>query len=225
MDAVALPAVSVADTATPPPIARTRVDAIDWMRGLVMILMALDHVRFFFTHYGFPPEDMQRTSMALFLTRWVTHFCAPLFFLLAGSSAYLSGIARGPRSLSRHLVLRGLWLVALELTVIGFAWSFIPGSSFAGVIFSLGVAMIVLAALVHLPVGAIATVAIATIALHDLLDNVSDGALWHFLHVAGPVRVGSVGYFVLFPIVPWFAVMALGFAIGPWFTRAPSERQ
>src|SRR4051794_38618114 len=196
------------------------------MRGGVMILMALDHVRFFFTHYGFQPEDMEHTWLALFMTRWVTHFCAPLFFLLAGTSAYLSGQSRGPRSLTPHLIRRGLWLILLELTVIGFAWSFVPGSSFAGVIWCLDWSMIVLAVLVRLPVGIIATIALATIAGHDLLDNVTDGAVWHFLHVAGPVKLPVMGtYYVLFPIVPWFAVMTLGYAIGPWFTLAPAERQ
>lgn len=199
--------------------------AIDFMRGAVMVLMALDHVRTFFSDVAFAPEDVQHTWMALFLTRWVTHFCAPLFFLLAGTSAYLSGVRRGPGALSSHLWRRGAWLIVLELTLVGFAWSFKPGSSFAGVIWCLGWSMMILAALIRLPRPMLAAIAIAVIAGHDLLDGVSPktfgafGWLWRFLHVPGrAVLPGGIRDFVLFPIVPWFAVMALGYALGPWFS-------
>lgn len=203
-----------------------RIAAIDWLRGLVMVLMALDHVRFFFSHLPFPPEDVEHTSMALFLTRWVTHFCAPLFFLLSGTSSYLSGLRRGTGELAGHLWRRGLWLVVLELTVIGFAWSFRPGSSFAGVIWCLGWSMILLALLVRLPLRVTGALALVVIAGHDLLDGVqSSNGLWHILHVAGPMQLGPVHYFVLFPIIPWACVMALGYAMGPLFTRAPRERR
>jgi uncharacterized membrane protein len=202
-----------------------RLPVIDFTRGVVMVLMALDHVRTFFAVYEFPPEDMAHTWMALFLTRWVTHFCAPLFFLLAGTSAYLS--RRGPG----HLWRRGLWLVVLELTVIGFAWSFVPGSSFAGVIWCLGWSMIVLSLFVRLPRWVTMTFALGVIALHDLSDTISPKTfgsfewLWRILHVSGvAVLPGGIHYFVLFPIVPWVAVMALGYAIGPWFKLTREER-
>lgn len=221
--AVARPLVEPASVLPRP----ERIAAIDWLRGLVMVLMALDHVRTFFGHMPFPPEDMEHTWMALFLTRWVTHFCAPLFFLLAGTSAYLSGLRRGTGELAGHLWRRGLWLIVLELTVIGFAWSFVPGSSFAGVIWCLGWSMILLALLVRLPLRVIGALALVVIATHDLFDGVqSSNALWHILHVAGPVQITEgFYYFVLFPLIPWAAVMALGYVMGPLFQQHPRARR
>jgi uncharacterized membrane protein len=209
-----------------------RLAVIDFARGAVMVLMALDHVRTFFTNVRFPPEDMEHTWMALFMTRWVTHFCAPLFFLLAGTSAYLSGARRRSVSeLASHLWRRGLWLVALELTFIGFAWSFTPGSSFAGVIWCLGWSMVVLSLLIRLPRVVVGAFAILCIAGHDLLDGVPPKTfgpmawLWRILHAPGVAELpGGHHYFVLFPLIPWFAVMALGYAIGPWFQRPLAER-
>src|SRR5206468_92664 len=117
--------------------ARTRLVSVDLARGLVMVLMALDHARTFASSARFAPEDLQQTNLALFLTRWVTHFCAPLFFLLAGVAAFLYEKRAGTAALRRFLVTRGPWLIALELSVIGFAWSF-RGFGFGGVIWCLG---------------------------------------------------------------------------------------
>src|SRR5215470_3515826 len=104
---------------------QTRLDSVDLLRGLIMVIMALDHVRYpYFTNVPFGPENLQRTYLALFLTRWITHYCAPLFFLLAGTGAYLSvAQGRSVKQVSRFFLTRGLWLVFLELTVIAYAWS------------------------------------------------------------------------------------------------------
>ena len=209
-----------------------RVVSVDLVRGGVMVLMALDHARWFFSDVRFAPEDVLETTLPLFLTRWVTHFCAPVFFLLAGASAALSARRRGAADVARNLAARGLLLVVLELTLVGFAWEFRPGSSFAGVIWCLGASMLALAALVHVPRGALAALALAAIAGHDLLDGVDPRSLgsaawiWRLLHAPGNAALPWGGaWFVLFPLVPWFAVMALGYALGPWFARSRDERR
>jgi uncharacterized membrane protein len=190
-----------------------RILAIDRVRGVVMILMVLDHVRYFFTDVPFAPENMEKTWPALFFTRWVTHFCAPLFFLLAGTSAFLG------RAKPADLALRGLWLVALELTIIGFAWQFTPGYSFAGVIWALGWSMVALAALSRLP----ALILFAVSALVISFD-VSKGSP-NLLFRPGTIEIFGTEWFVLYPIVPWLAIMTLGYSLGPIWLRAPRQRQ
>jgi len=209
------------------PSGTTRLYSVDLLRGIVMILMALDHVRFFFTNLPFQPENMAHTYPTLFLTRWVTHFCAPVFFLLAGTGSYLSlASGRTVVQVSGFLWKRGLWLVFLELTFIGFAWAFYPGGSFAGVIWCLGWSMLILSLLIRLPLVWLTSLSIATIVGHDLLDNVRPDIfgrfawLWRILHVKGPLHVGSLDYYVLFPLVPLFAVMAAGYALG-WILTLP----
>src|SRR5262249_1518232 len=147
---------------------RSRLNSIDFVRGLVMVVMALDHTRDFFSAGGFNPRDV--TEPALFLTRWITHFCAPTFILLAGISAFLYGAERKTREVSRYLFSRGCCLVLIEFTVVRFGWtfSFKIGYLAIQVIFAIGVSMITLAALVHLPRWAIATVGLALIAGHNL---------------------------------------------------------
>jgi len=137
-----------------------RVASVDILRGIVMVVMALDHVRDYFTNVRFQPEDLTQTNPALFFTRWITHFCAPSFVFLAGTGAFLSlGRGRDVRALSRFLWTRGLWLVLLEFTAVRSAWLFSvsPAAGYFGqVIWVLGISMIVLAALVRLPLGWIA---------------------------------------------------------------------
>src|SRR5918995_4119001 len=149
--------------------ARPRLDSVDFLRGLVIVIMALDHARDFFTNVRFDPTDLTQTTAPLFFTRWVTHFCAPVFVFLAGTSAYLYQ-ARGKslREVSWFLLTRGLWLVVLEWTVVRWAWMFNLNYTtellFVQVIWVIGVSMIVLAGLVHLPLGAVAAIGIAVIA-------------------------------------------------------------
>ena len=155
--------------------APTRVASIDILRGLVMVLMALDHVRDFFTSVRFDPLDLSQTSVPLFLTRWVTHFCAPTFVLLAGVSAYLMSQRCSRAELSRFLFTRGLWLVVLEVTLISLVWTFnlrYDHGLFLQVIWAIGVSMMVLALLVHLPMRAIVLFSFAVICGHNFLDSI-----------------------------------------------------
>jgi uncharacterized membrane protein len=208
--------------AAPRPAPARRLDHVDLLRGLVMVVMVLDHVRAYFTDVRFDPTDLTRTSLALFGTRWITHFCAPVFVFLAGASAWIAGTRRTPAELSRFLVTRGLWLVFLEFTVITFGWYFTTEMAFglvAQVIWAIGASMVVLAGLIHLPRLAVAGFGAALVLGHNLLDGVAPdrfGALaplWRALHVAGPLEVAPV--LVLYPVVPWVGVMALGYVAGP----------
>jgi uncharacterized membrane protein len=208
-----------------------RNEAIDCLRGIVMILMALDHARMFVG----TPVDLKSAPLALYLTRWVTHFCAPVFVQLAGTSAFLQGRRLGTTgALSAHLLKRGLWLVLLEITVIPVAWmlSFGPGLLVLQVIWAIGVSMVVLSALVWLPRGAIAAFAVVLILGHNLLDPVHADAFgrlrwaWIVLHEEGGLEPFSgARWFVVYPLVPWIAVMAAGYAIGPWALLPPAERR
>jgi uncharacterized membrane protein len=211
-----------ADRARPAAVVRTRIHSIDLLRGLVMVVMALDHTRDFFGASGANPRDV--TDSALFLTRWITHFCAPTFVLLAGASAYLYGArGRSTGELSRFLLIRGLWLILIELTVVRFGWRFNFTLDFFAfqVIWVLGASMVVLAALVYLPRWAIASVGLAMIAGHNLLDGIPAQALgsaawiWNFVHQPALVRTQSGGLFPLYSLVPWIGVMAAGYALVP----------
>ena len=208
----------------------TRVASIDILRGLVMVLMALDHVRDFFTDVRFDPLDLSQTNAPLFLTRWITHFCAPTFVLLAGVSAYLTGRHCTRAQLSRFLFTRGLWLVVLEVTLMSLVWTFnvrYDHGLFLQVIWAIGVSMMVLAALVHLPLRTIAVFSIVIICGHNLLDGIepqSLGAwapLWSLLHVSGPIPHAFVAY----PLIPWIAVMSLGYCLGALFDIEPAAAQ
>jgi uncharacterized membrane protein len=190
MSSIALPA----DVALPAAAARTRLDPIDLLRGLVMVVMALDHVRDFFSNVRFDPLDLSQTSTALFATRWITHFCAPVFVLLAGASAYLVSQRRSRPELSRFLFTRGLWLVFLELTVVYYAWTFdflFHDRFFLQVIWAIGCSMLVLAALVWLPLPVIGAIGALLVCGHNALDGLAPAAfgawapLWQLLHVRG----------------------------------------
>ncbi len=215
-------------------VARTRALArlasIDILRGLVIVIMALDHVRDYFTGVRFDPLDLTQTSPELFVTRWITHLCAPIFIFLAGVSAWLVGRRCTTAELSRFLFTRGLWLVALEFSVVNWGWTFSLDYEiglFLQVIWAIGISMLLLAALVRLPVRWVGVIAVALIAGHNLLDGVEPAAfgrfalLWNLLHVPGPAPFG----FVLYPIVPWVGVMALGYALGSIFAMDPARRR
>ena len=211
---------------------KSRLNSIDLLRGLVMVVMALDHTRDFFAAGGFNPRDV--TDPALFLTRWITHFCAPTFVFLAGISAYLYG-AQGRKTgeVSRFLLTRGIWLVLIEFTVVRLGWSFsLHFNHFVvQVIFAIGASMIALAAFVHLPRWAIAAIGLAMIAGHNMLDGIkaaqfgAAAPVWNFLHQPGHLDLApGVDLVVLYPLIPWIGVMAAGYALGPVFTRERVSR-
>lgn len=205
-----------------------RLPSIDLLRGLVIVLMALDHARDYYGFASFDPLDLERTTPLWFMTRWVTHFCAPVFVFLAGTGAYLWGSrGRTRREVSVFMLTRGMWLVFLELTFVRWGWFVqqlgdLDYSFFlVQVIWALGWSMIVLAGLVFLPVPVIAGVGIALIAGHNALDGVRAenlgrfAGLWHILHIQGafPYRRGGQ-MFVQYPLIPWPGVMATGYALG-----------
>lgn len=151
------------------PAASHRDPALDVARGLIVALMALDHVRIFFSAAQFDPTDLDSTNIGWFLTRWVTHLCAPGFFFIAGVGAALMQGRQSKPELAKFLLIRGGWLIALELAVFGIAWSFNPGWAWLGVIWGLGASMILLAGLVFVPRLLVLAVAMAFTLLHDAL--------------------------------------------------------
>jgi uncharacterized membrane protein len=209
---------------------KPRIQSVDALRGLIMIIMALDHVRDFFHSQSlqFQPENLARATAALFLTRWITHFCAPVFVFTAGMSAYfLVQRGRSKAEVSRFLWTRGLWLVFLELTVVntGILLFSTFGLRILEVIWVLGVSMFILAALLHLPVKILAPLSLAIIALHNLSDTVTGGAIGTLLHRQGVIPLGPVTIIVAYPLMPWFAVMAAGYCFGHLFAKEEAERR
>jgi uncharacterized membrane protein len=197
-------------------IKRVRIEAVDVVRGVIMILMALDHVRDFFGNSSGSPTDLTQATVALFFTRWITYFCAPVFFLLTGTGAYLSLRKKSKRELSRFLFTRGLWLIFLELVVtrgFGLQFNFDYRVTMLIVLWALGWAMIVLSVLVYLPNWLVTTFGLAMIATHNLFDSVqSSNPIWSILHspnfiVNNPQHV----VFVAYPLIPWVGVTAAGY--------------
>ncbi|MDQ3686374.1 MAG: heparan-alpha-glucosaminide N-acetyltransferase domain-containing protein [Acidobacteriota bacterium] len=217
-------------------MARPRLDSIDLLRGLVMVLMALDHVRDFFhaDAWAFDPTDLSKTNAALFLTRWVTHFCAPTFVFLAGTGAFLS-FSRGKtkREVSWFLLTRGVWLIVLEMTLVRFGWffNFDYTFMFAQVIWAIGWSLVVLAGLVFLPVRMVAIFGVMMILTHNLFDRVGTedfgalGWLWTILHVSGILQPsGGVYMLIAYPLIPWIGVVAAGYGFGALLLKHPERR-
>jgi uncharacterized membrane protein len=211
------------------------VESIDLVRGFVMVLMALDHVRGFFHSSVYPATDLAHVSAALFVTRLVTHLCAPAFVFLAGTSAYLSGVFTRSRSeQSRYLLTRGIWLIVLELTLVSISWSFRLNFEVITlqVIWVLGWSMILLAGLIWLPLSAITVIGAGMVFLHNLLDRwglretLLPYWLWSVLHVPADLSIGAATHLlVLYPLVPWVGVMALGYVFGAEMATAPAARR
>lgn len=214
-----------------------RIQSIDLLRGLIMIIMALDHVRDYFhaDSFLYNPLDLEKTSIVLFFTRWITHFCAPVFMLLAGVSAFLTGQRKTKKELSVFLLKRGAWLVFLELVVVNFGWNFniaFPNLLFV-TIWALGISMMVLAAVIHLPFKWILALSIVVIAGHNLLDQVQvpgDGLnafSWAILHEQKFFLWKGEGLLVGYPLVPWIAVMPLGYCLGHLYAKGflPERRK
>lgn len=213
-----------------------RIDSIDALRGLVMVLMALDHVRDYF-HLGsmqHDPTDLETTTPALFFTRWITHFCAPVFVMLAGTAAFLYGHKTGRRDLSVFLLTRGLWLILLELTLVRLGWTFNPSLSspfMLQVIWAIGGSMVVLSLLVWLPWKAVGALGLAIVCLHNLLDGIpQDGTespftylLWAVWHRPLPLELGQAHFFTLYPLLPWIGILCCGYALGSLYTGCTAQ--
>ncbi|MBS1810343.1 MAG: DUF1624 domain-containing protein [Acidobacteria bacterium] len=220
-----------------PGIALQRLDAIDLLRGIVMVVMALDHTRGFFSEaISFSATDLTKTNAALFLTRWITHFCAPVFVFLAGTGAFLSTYrGKTQRELSRFLLTRGLWLIVLEQTVVrclGWEYNFDYHFMHTNVLWAIGWAMVVLSGLVFLPLRFITGFGIVMIAGHNLLDKLRPeslgafGWLWKVLHIETIIewRTGFTFEFK-YPLIPWIGVLAVGYGFGTLMLRERQERR
>lgn len=228
-------------TVAPGPSLSARIPSIDALRGLVILLMLVDHAReFFFIHAQVSdPMSVAETSPALFFTRLLAHLCAPVFVALTGLGAWLYGAKNGgAAAASGFLFKRGLFLVALELTVVSFAWNFdlTPPTIFLQVIWAIGLSMIALSALVWLPRPALIAVGVVIVLGHNLLDPVSFAqgepghAVWAVLHDRGFIELPwDQRIRTSYPLLPWIGVAALGYAIGPWFSSggeaAPRRRR
>ncbi len=202
-------------------ITKPRIQSIDLLKGLVMVIMALDHCRDYF-HYSafmFDPTDPTQTTLPIFFTRFITHFCAPAFSFLAGLSAFMIGKRKPINELSIFLLKRGLWLVFVEIIIINFAWKFDLNFTHINLatIWQLGISMIVLAGLIHLPKKAILAFSLVIIFGHNLLDSIHfEGSyFWAMLHDPKKFEF-TEGHFVVFgySLLPWIAVMSLGYCFG-----------
>ncbi len=207
---------------------RTRIESIDMMRGWVMVIMALDHVRDYF-HADvllYSPTDLTQSSAILFFTRFITHYCAPVFVFLAGTSAYFVSLRRTKKELSIWLLKRGFWLVFLELTVVNVAWNFVwTGDLFLQVIWAIGISMIFLAAMIHLPRLISLAIGLLLVFGHNAFDNFHGpekgfwSNVWIILHEQAPIPVeGNWSLFLAYPIIPWIGVMLLGYHFGRLYT-------
>lgn len=243
MNATAIAAPDAARSLAAPTAARAhRLENIDLLRGLVIVIMALDHVRDFFLA-GTMQDPMADPNVppAVFLTRWITHFCAPVFVLLAGTSAGLMAARKTPAELGRFLLTRGLWLVAIEWFVISTLFTFAPGGSaeFGGltlvplqVIWAIGASMIVLGALQFLGRAACLALGLAIVLGHNALDawwpvhSMQDAGvpLWVGLHSQMSFTVGPFLCIVAYPVLPWIGVMLVGFGIARVFELPAARR-
>lgn len=204
-----------------------RIESIDLLRGTVMIIMAVDHVRDYFHNSAFlyNPEDLNHTNVILFFTRWITHFCAPVFVFLAGISAYLYGTHKTKKELSLFLFTRGLWLVLAELFVLSLFRTFNPSFHFFNlqVIWVIGVSMIFLSVMIYMKRTLLLVTGILLIASHNLLDNIHvtgsniQAFLWALLHETGFFTFGHFTFHVHYPAIPWIGIMAIGYCSGSLF--------
>lgn len=213
-------------------VTRSRIASIDLLKGLVMVIMALDHVRDYFhaSAFLFDPADPIQSNLPFFFTRWITHFCAPTFSFLAGLSAYLVGKRKTRSELSGYLFKRGLWLVFIELTIVGFAWTFDIHFSTISliVIWALGISMLFLATLIHLPRNFILIFSVLLICGHNFLDNIhfSGSITWSLIHQAGFFTLPFHKHlFIGYPIIPWVAVMSLGYYFGAFYESSFDSNQ
>ncbi len=217
-------------------IKKERFEALDLLRGITVVIMALDHSRDFFSlGYVFSaPLDLEYTTPEVFFTRWVTHFAAPVFMFLAGIGLYFASRRRTKNELACLAFSRGVWLIFLELTIVGFFWSFSADFYYkpkVAVLFAIGVAMIFMAVLVYLPKWMIAIVAAFLVLGHNAFDSVYAsqlggwGWVWHLIHEPGNINILGIQVRVVYSFVPWIGVMALGYLFGPVTAMARESRK
>ena len=208
---------------------RRRVESVDVLRGIVMVIMALDHTRDFFGTFGVNPQNLTITTVPLFFTRFITHICAPTFFLLTGVGAGLSRASRTPAELSRYLITRGLLLIVLEATLLrslAYQFNFDYQVTLLIVIWALGWAMIFLGLILFLPMPVIATIGLALIVGHNAFDSVSwNNPIWSILHRPGFVIQGPHTVFVTYPLIPWIGVTAVGYVLAQVYRWEPDRRR
>lgn len=213
------------------PQATQRLAFIDALRGLILCLMVLDHTREFFHAgaYQYDPLDLDKTSVIVYFTRWVTHLCAPTFVFLSGVSIWLQqNKGKTGWALSRFLLTRGLWIVVLELTVLDFGWNFAAPLVFLQVFWAIGISMMIMSALVWLPRNAVLGVGILIVAGHNLLDKVdaqslTGGAQVFWRLMLQPGGLGPVPGFIAYPAIPWLGVMCLGYGLAPVLSRSENR--
>ena len=211
------------------PMKGKRIESIDLLRGIVIIIMALDHVRDYFhaDNFLYEPNDMSQTNAAVFFTRWITHFCAPVFVFLAGTSAFLVGERKTKKELSAFLFKRGLWLMLLEVVVITFAWTFNPAYIIfrLQVIWVLGLAMIIMSALIYLPPKIILLIGLVILFGHNLLDNIHATGnsfkdfLWAELHERKRFFLAGHQVTTGYSILAWLGIMMLGYSFGIFYNK------
>jgi uncharacterized membrane protein len=215
--------------AEPVAVQRARLESVDVVRGVIMVIMALDHTRDFFGYPG-SPTNLATASIALFFTRWITNICAPVFFLLTGTGAFLSLRKRSKRELSRFLFTRGLWLICLELVLFRcfiLQFNFDYHTTVITVLWALGWAMIVLSALIYLPTSVVTAFGVLLIATHNLFDAVqSANPIWSILHspniiLSTPRHI----VFVAYPLIPWIGVTAAGYGLGQIYAWPSARRR
>ena len=219
-------------------LSKNRIESIDILRGIVMVIMALDHVRDFFhiSANTANPLDPATTTFILFFTRWITHFCAPVFVFLSGTSIYLQSQRKTKKELSVFLITRGLWLIFVEVVIVTFAWSFNPNYTFhfLQVIWTIGISMVILGVLIYLPFNVLLGIGLVIVLGHNALDfpesapGFKAGFLWDLLHHGAFVPYEYApghSLFLVYPFVAWLGLMILGYCFGVFFTDKFSYEQ
>ena len=210
-------------------IKTNRIESIDILRGVAMVIMALDHVRDFF-HYGSffsDPSNIETTTPILFFTRFITHYCAPVFIFLAGTSAFLYGSKKTKNQLFKFLFTRGFWLVFLAFVVNNLVWKFDFTYSliFLQVIWAIGLCMVLLSLIIYLPFRALLIIGLVLVAGHNLLDGVVlqgnslKSIVWYILHQQQFISIGDTQFVFVYPIIPWFGLIILGYCFGTFYTK------
>lgn len=220
-----------------PAVSAKRIESIDVLRGIVMVIMAIDHIRdnFHIGAYVDDPLNLETTNAALFFTRWITHLCAPVFVFLSGTSIYLQAQRKDKNELSMFLLKRGIWLIVAELLIVSFAITFLPWNLLIlQVIWAIGISMVFMAALIWLPFKYLLILGLIIVLGHNGFDYMEQtpgydsGVLWEILHNGHSQYYGldeNHGIFVVYPFLPWLGLMILGYCLGVWFKAGVSAEQ